>query len=93
MKNLSLTRTHFSMAAGTVLLAACGGGGGSAPAPAPAPAPVVTTEVPASASASSAGALAFVKGVAATSSDTAEPLLVGDATLATSDTEDADTSI
>ena len=46
------------------------------------------SEVPSSASSSSAGAVAFARQLAATSNDTAEPIRVGDAMLATSDTDE-----
>ncbi|HSW17563.1 MAG TPA: hypothetical protein VLJ86_10080 [Ramlibacter sp.] len=67
-------------------LASCGGGDGGAA--------VVTdplvggSDVPTSATTSAAGAFAFVKSVADTSSETADPLRLGDATLATSETDD-----
>ena len=85
------TRTHLSLAAGALLLAACGGGGGdSAPPPTD---PVAGTQVPASASASAAGAFTFVRDTAATSDNSAEPLVVGDATLATSETDEPDPGV
>jgi hypothetical protein len=49
--------------------------------------------VPLSATTSSAGALAFVKRVAATSDNRAEPIRVGGAVLATSDTDESDPDI
>lgn len=58
------------------LLAACGGGGDDAPAPVAA-----TTDVPASAQQDSAGLVSYVNAQVGASSDTAEPLLVGDAVL------------
>jgi len=87
MKNKHLVCSFAAVA----LLAACGGGGGdtavtTAPAPAPAPAP--SSDVPASATASAAGALAFVSQTAATSSDSADPINVGDATLGSSETDE-----
>ena len=48
------------------------------------------TDVPLSATTSSAGAMAFVKSVAATSDNKAEPIRVGDAVLATSETDEPD---
>ena len=51
------------------------------------------TDVPLSATTSSAGAMEFVKRVAATSDNSAEPIRVGDAVLATSDTDEPDPSI
>jgi hypothetical protein len=86
----SFTTLGAGLAGTALLLAACGGGGGTA---APMDPPVATSDVPQSAMTSSAGALAFVKSVAATSDNTAAPLTVGDATLATSDTDEPDPSI
>lgn len=70
-----------------LLLAACGGGGGGDPQP-PADPLVSGTDVPTSATTSAAGAFAFVSAVASASSDTTEPLTVGSATLATSETDE-----
>ena len=79
-------RTGAVCAAVAMVLAACGGGGGDSPLPAD---PFVNgTGVPLSATQSAAGAFAFVNGVAASVSETAEPLVLGDATLATSDTDE-----
>jgi hypothetical protein len=83
-----------SLLAGLVL-AGCGGSSSddspaaAAPAPAPAPAPALApgSQVPVSATASSAGATAFVRSQLPTS-ETAEPLTVGDVTLGTSETEE-----
>ena len=75
----------------SALLAACGGGGGGAP-PAVADPLIAGTGVPSSATTSSAGALAFVRRVAADNSN-AEPIAVGDAVLATSDTDEPDPDI
>jgi hypothetical protein len=84
-------RAAAGAALGAALLAACGGGGGGdAPAPAPAP---VASEVPPSAQQSSSGAFQFVASVAATKNDSAEPLVVGDATLATSETDEPDPGV
>lgn len=74
--------------AGVLLLAGCGGGGRHDTDP-----NVEGTDVPLSATTSSAGALAFVKRVAASSNDRSEPLRVGGAVLATSDTDDSDPGI
>jgi hypothetical protein len=76
----------------SALVAACGGGGGGA-APAVTNPPLAGTDVPASATASPAGALAFVKTVAAATGNDAEPIAVGDAVLATSDTDESDPGI
>lgn len=86
-------RTSFLLASGSavgaaLLLAACGGGGGEAPPPVATDPLVSGTDVPTSATTSSAGAFAFVRQVASGNSDTAEPLVVGNATLATSETDE-----
>jgi hypothetical protein len=91
MKRITSGRTAVTMAIAGMLLAACGGGsdgdGGTAD-------PLVAgTDVPVSATTSSAGAFAFVKSVAATSSNTAEPIVVGDAVLATSNTDEPDPGV
>ncbi|NPC58427.1 hypothetical protein [Caenimonas soli] len=75
-----------------LLLAGCGGGGGGR-ATVDADPNVEGTDVPHSATTSSAGALAFVKRVAATSDNTSEPIRVGGAVLATSDTDESDSGI
>jgi starvation-inducible outer membrane lipoprotein len=76
-----MKKMHAMMLLGatSLLLAACSSSHDDAPAPEPAP--VVTTEIPASATANAAGLTAFVNGQIAGTSDTAEPILVGDAVL------------
>jgi hypothetical protein len=71
-----------------VALGACGGGGhdDNAMAPAPAPAPADNT-VPASALASSSAFADYVAGVAATSNDTAVPIVTGDVVAPASETD------
>jgi hypothetical protein len=88
MKPKTWRRNALSLAASSLLLTACGGGGSSE-------APIADngTDVPQSATTSSAGAIAFMKSVAASSSNTAEPLRVGDAVLATSDADEPDPGI
>jgi hypothetical protein len=97
MKHITWARTSIGMAVGTLLLAACGGGdGGGASDPGsatPPPSTVSGTDVPIEATTSSAAAVAFVKSVAATSDNTAEPIRVGDATLATSDADEPDPGV
>ncbi|MBI5276586.1 MAG: hypothetical protein HY854_08995 [Burkholderiales bacterium] len=70
-----------------LLLSACGGGGGGG-SPATADPFVSGTDVPRSATESPAAAFDFANGVAASVSETSEPLVLGDATLATSETEE-----
>lgn len=74
-------------AASVLLLAACGGGSGGGGSTLTDP-PISGTDIPTSATTSSAGAFAFVNGVASSTDNTAEPLRVGDATLASSDTDE-----
>ena len=74
-----------AIAASTALvLVACGGGGGGGAA-VPGDALISGTDIPASAAASSDGARAFVASLVAAPTDAAEPLTVGDAVLASSD--------
>ncbi len=86
MKSMPFTRSQLAMAVATVALAACGGGGGGGGA-APTD-PVAGSEIPNSATTSSDGAYTFVNGLAVAPNDTAEPLVAGDAVLATSDTDE-----
>ena len=62
------------LSAAALVLAACGSSSSDAPAPGAA------SDIPTSATADSAGLLTYVNAQIGTSSDTAEPLLVGDAT-------------
>ncbi len=96
MNTKTLLRAAFTLAGGALLLAACGGGssgGTSGGSPADTDPPFAGSEVPVSATTSSQGAFAFVKSVAASSDDTATPIVVGDVTLATSDTDDPDPGV
>ncbi len=81
-----MSTLHTSAAAllgASLLLSACSE---SSSSDAPAPIPVVSgTEVPLSATQSAAGALAFVAQQQAMSSDSSEPIVLGDAVLATDD--------
>lgn len=74
------------------VLVACGSSD-SLPTVAAPPTLIVNTDVPVSATTSSVGAVEFVKTVVASSADAAEPLVVGDAVLSTSDTEEPDPSV
>jgi len=77
----------IAIAAGALLLAACGGGDGDvgmAPPVNKAPG----TDVPVSATQDPNAAYEFVASLAASSSETADPLVVGDAMLATTDTDE-----
>lgn len=83
---------HLSLIAfGTALLAACGGGGGGdlhgSDMRAP-PTNFAGSDVPIAATKDANAAFEFVASVAANKSDTADPLVVGDATLATTDTDE-----
>ena len=72
---------------GAALITACGGGTDTVPAVPTIP--VVTgTDLPVSATTSAAGAFAFVNTLAGVADNTAEPLTVGSAMLATSETDE-----
>lgn len=87
----SLAAGGLLLAASALILAACGGGGGGSPAPTD---PVASgSDIPTSATTSSAGAFTYVNSLASSSDNTAEPVVVGDVTLATSDTDEPDASI
>lgn len=88
---LSGWKGSLSLAA-ALLLAGCGGGGGGEPAAAVDPGASVSG-IPAAASTSSAAALAFVRSLAASSDSGAEPIALGDAVLATSETDEPDPGI
>lgn len=70
------------------LLASCGGGDGM-PGTGSVRPDERASDVPVSATLSADAAFAFVAGVAATRNDNGEPLRVGDARLAVSDTDEA----
>jgi hypothetical protein len=82
MKHLPI-RTRLLVAATALVLSACGGGSGGAPAPDP---NVAGSDVPQTATLGAADATAFVRGSAASATDSAEPLRLGNAILATSET-------
>lgn len=85
-------KSNWTLAAiGTMFLAACGGGGGDAsftPAPTPPSDKVAGTDVPTSATTDANAAYEFVASVAAAKSETSDSLVVGDATLAKSETDE-----
>jgi hypothetical protein len=86
MKSRTANRTALGLTALSVaVLAACGGGGSGGGS---GDAVVDGTDIPTSATTSSAGAFSFVNGVAGGTDNTAEPLRVGNATLATSETDE-----
>jgi hypothetical protein len=85
MKTIIASTCAAVAAAG--LVTACGGGGTHL-APAPAPSNVAGTDVPIAATQSADAAFTFVASVQATTSDSGDPIVVGDAALATSDTEE-----
>ena len=93
-KHFAATSIRLSALALIVPLAlvACGGGddevAGAVVNPPPAHPLVVGTDVPVTATASADGAIAFIRSVIAQSSDTAEGLVLGNAVLGTSDTQD-----
>lgn len=89
----SLAAGGLLLVASALMLAACGGGGGGGASPAPTEPVAAGTDIPTSATTSAAGALTYVNSVASSSDNTAEPVVVGDATLATSDTDEPDASI
>lgn len=74
--------------ASALLLAACGGGGGGSSSPDPV-AVVPGSGVPVSATLSADGAFEFVRSVLATTSESGEPLTLGDAALGSSETDEA----
>jgi hypothetical protein len=84
----------FAMCALASVLVACGSSDSLPTATAPPIDPFVEgTDVPLSATVSGTGATEFVKTVAASSADMAEPLKVGNAVLGTSDTDEPDPSV
>ena len=109
MKHLDLKLTQALrptlLVAALALLAACGGtsdfskvgatgGGGAGGGGTTVAGFVVGTEVPLTATTSAAGATAFANSLVTTgTNETGEPLVLGDAVLASSDTDDTDASI
>jgi hypothetical protein len=88
MKKLNRTAQTLIALSATALLVACGGGGGGG-TPAPSDPPVAGTDVPTSATTSSTAATDFVRSVVAKGEANAETeLVLGNAVLATSETDD-----
>lgn len=84
MQTSTLNVKQCLMALGTVaLLAACGGGG---TASTPGPSLVAGTDLPSSVEQSTKGLIDFAKTQLAATSETTDPLVVGDAKLAVDDT-------
>lgn len=93
MKIFSMTPVYAATGAAALLLAACGGGGDDPAAPVGVVL-VPGTDVPVAATTDFQAATDFVLSiVAGGGSETADPLVVGDVTLATSETADPDPSI
>ncbi len=93
MKLMTFSRVAVAAAACALVMTACGGGDGEgivSGTPVAGDPAVPGSDVPLSATTSPAAALAFVKGVAVTTSDTADPITVGNAVLATSETDEPD---
>ena len=79
---------HWTMTAfGVLLVAACGGGDDRGARPPP-EAGAPGSDVPVSATQDPNAAYEFVASLAAGTSDTADPIVVGDATLATTETDE-----
>ena len=89
MKRFARSRLLPAIMLAGPLLVACGGGGGDS-----GPALVPNTDVPVSATNTSAEAIAFAQQQRTTTgADSAEPITLGDAKLATSETDEPDPSI
>ena len=85
-KTLMKKAQWLAAAVGTVtLLAACGGGGGNEPVAPVGPSLVVGTDVPVTVEQSATGVVDFAKTQLAATSETSEPLVLGNAMLATDD--------
>ena len=85
MFKLNLPKSLVALAVAAAV-SACGSGGGGGGGGGAAPPPVATTDVPASAQQSVSGLIAFMNGLIASTSETSEPILVGDAVLPVDDT-------
>lgn len=74
------------VSAAALLLAACGSSDDGSAAPVTPPTPVVTTDVPTSAQQSSSGLTAYLNALIAATSESGDPIVLGDATLTADDT-------
>ena len=106
MKISTLKHSSLTLVVASMLVAACGTSDDPLPTPTPTPVPapmpapppppavVAGTDIPLTAVASSQASTDFVKGiVTAGAQDMAEGLVVGDATLASSDADEPDPSV
>jgi hypothetical protein len=89
MKLISI-KSMSALVAISSALAACGGGNSSSPAATPL---VAGTDIPVAATETTAAAISFANLTVASSDDTTEPLAVGEAALATSETDEPDPSV
>ncbi|MES2948111.1 MAG: hypothetical protein V4858_06155 [Pseudomonadota bacterium] len=83
-KTLMKTR-WLAVVGGASLLAACGGGGGNSTTQAPGPTLVVGTDVPVAVEQSAKGVIDFAQTQLVATSESSEPLVLGDAKLSTDD--------
>jgi hypothetical protein len=89
MNLISLKSTSVLIAMG-LSLAACGGGGGSS---SPADPLVAGTDIPVSATETMAGVVSFANLTLVGKDESSDPLVIGDAALASSETEEPDPSV
>ena len=85
MHTLQFKATLAALAA-TAILAGCSGGSGGDDPSAPNPPPTARTEIPDSALQNSAGLVAYVRQLVGSTSETSEPLVLGDVVLPVDDT-------
>lgn len=84
---LTLRKSSFLIAFSVVVLSACSDNNNTTPAL------VAGTDVPVTATETTAGVVSFANLSAGTSDDAAEPILVGEAALASSETDEPDPSV
>jgi hypothetical protein len=87
MRHLSTCARALVLAGATTLLVACGGGGGDSNAGSGAPT-VPGTGMPGSATTSVAGLIAFMQSLIAATDETSDPVGLGNAALASSETDE-----